>query len=598
MPPLGGANAGPLVGPIVISEIMYHPPDVFSNGAYWNDTEDEYIELRNITASPVELFDSARPTNTWKLGRAVDLIFPTNTTLAANGFALVVNFDPISEPAQLAAFRTKFGVGASIPVFGPYQGNLDNASGNVSLYRPDETALSNVVADVLVDQVQYTDQPPWPVAADGLGHALHRVNLTAYGNDPANWTSANPTPGAAIVGGTAPVLTIQPSSQMVSETGNATFSGLATGPEPLQYQWRFHGATLTDATNPVLVLSNVQLAQAGDYQLVAWNAFGAAVSRVATLTVLIPAHLIESPLSQVVTNGTNVTLSVLAATAHPPMRYQWFHDGRPIPFATNATLELDNVQEETDSGDYVAAITDTIGTVYSAPARLTILLPPSVVQPVPPVHLTVLVGQDVTLGVQTRGTRPMSYRWRRVLANNASLIVANRVLDSRTDFLPIHNVVAALDGAYYTVTLTNAAYGLPNLVFTNCFLTVLADSNSNGIPDEWESAYFGSPTGADRDGDADGDGLSNGAEYMAGTNPTNAASYLKVEEVTTGGGANVTFQAVSNRTYTVLYKDGLSEALWTPLVDVVARSTNWTATVNDPTPGTNRFYRIATPKFQ
>jgi hypothetical protein len=255
-----------------------------------------------------------------------------------------------------------------------------------------------------------------------------------------------------------------------------------------------------------------------------------------------------------------------------------------------------NVQEESDSGAYVAALTDGLGTIYTPPATLTILLAPVVLQPIPPVRLTVLAGQNVPLSVQTRGTKPMLYRWRRVLTNGNSLIVANRMLNSSTDFYTITNVPATYNGAYYTVTVTNLAYGLANLVFTNCFLTVLPDSNANGIPDSWENTYFGSPTGADRDADPDGDTMSNWAEYIAGTDPTNNASYLRVEQITSSGGATISFQAVSNRTYTVQYKDDVDGASWSRLADVVARSYDWTVIINDPAPATNRFYRLVTPK--
>src|SRR6185369_419774 len=48
---LGGANAGPKVGPVVISEIMYAPPPFGPDP----DTVDEYIELRNVSAQPAPL---------------------------------------------------------------------------------------------------------------------------------------------------------------------------------------------------------------------------------------------------------------------------------------------------------------------------------------------------------------------------------------------------------------------------------------------------------------------------------------------------------------------------------------------------------------
>ena len=110
-----------------------------------------------------------------------------------------MNFNPATNPSQLNAFRSKFGIGAGVPIFGPYQGNLANGDEAVALYMPDapETSGSNAgqVPYVLVDEVRYSDQAPWPVAADGLGHALHRLNTSAYGDDPANWAAGAPTPG-------------------------------------------------------------------------------------------------------------------------------------------------------------------------------------------------------------------------------------------------------------------------------------------------------------------------------------------------------------------------------------------------------------------
>src|SRR5439155_1074975 len=98
------ANPYPRVGPIIISEIMYHPPDL--NGA--DNSRDEFIELRNITTVPVPLFDPAAPTNTWHLRDAVDFNFPTNITLQPGQTLLLVSFDPINNPSTLAAFRNVY----------------------------------------------------------------------------------------------------------------------------------------------------------------------------------------------------------------------------------------------------------------------------------------------------------------------------------------------------------------------------------------------------------------------------------------------------------------------------------------------------------
>jgi hypothetical protein len=176
---LGSVNSAPAIGPVVISEIHYHPD---ANG-------DEFLELLNITASPVALYHATFPTNTWKLG-GVDFTFPTNVTLAANSALLVVATNPV-------AFRAKYSVATNIQIFGPYVGQLQDSGENVELQAPDNPN-TNGVPYVTLDAVRYNDQSPWPPAADGSGMSLQRVPSASLGDEPTNWIAAAPTPGQAL----------------------------------------------------------------------------------------------------------------------------------------------------------------------------------------------------------------------------------------------------------------------------------------------------------------------------------------------------------------------------------------------------------------
>ena len=191
----GKTNSGPLVGPVVISEIHYHPTDL--TGGIDNLSE-EFIEIRNITGAAVPLYDPAFPTNVWRLRDAISFRFPPNTSIAASGMIVVVGFNP-TNAALLNAFKTKFGVQAGAVILGPWDGKLDNSSESVELARPDPPQTSGpdigFVPFILVDKVKYFDLAPWPVGADGTGQSLTRVTPGNYGNDPVNWTAATPTPG-------------------------------------------------------------------------------------------------------------------------------------------------------------------------------------------------------------------------------------------------------------------------------------------------------------------------------------------------------------------------------------------------------------------
>ena len=236
----GTNNALPRVGPIVISEIMYHPPDV--NGT--NDEIDEFIELHNITATNVPLYCTftneigyglAAVTNTWHLRNAVDYDFPTNVTLAAASRLLVTSFDPAANPVQLAAFRTLYNVTTNVPIFGPWSGKLDNAGETIELKRPDKpdvTSTNIIVPYVLVEQIDYQPGAPWPTNADGLGGSLQRLVLHAYGNDPTNWAAALPSAGSLNAFSPPPVVTA------ITRPGATVSIGMTAAPG-LTYQLEY-----------------------------------------------------------------------------------------------------------------------------------------------------------------------------------------------------------------------------------------------------------------------------------------------------------------------------------------------------------------------
>jgi hypothetical protein len=77
------------------------------------------------------------------------------------------------------------------------------------------------------------------------------------------------------------------------------------------------------------------------------------------------------------------------------------------------------------------------------------------------------------------------------------------------------------------------------------------DSDGNGLPDAWELQYFG-VIGVDPGDDPDGDGMSNDAEYRAGTNPIDPDSRFAVVEVSAvAGGVRIEWSSEPGRTYRV-----------------------------------------------
>jgi hypothetical protein len=86
-------------------------------------------------------------------------------------------------------------------------------------------------------------------------------------------------------------------------------------------------------------------------------------------------------------------------------------------------------------------------------------------------------------------------------------------------------------------------------------LTSPPDANGNGIPDAWEAEYGITDPSAD----PDHDGVSNLQEYLAGTDPTNAASALRITGIwrdLISGHVNVVWAGVGGTRYRVQYSDG------------------------------------------
>jgi len=188
LPTPDASNPMPWLRP-VISEVMYHPPDNPTN-----NTRDEYIEICNPTDVAVELWNTS---GTWRVAGDVDYRFPENTLLPPDGHIVLVSFDPTNTPLR-DGFLSAYGLtNGEAVLLGPYSSPLDNRTERIALERPQAGDVpGDPVSWVLVDEVIYFHQDPWPPEADGTGRSLARKHTRWSGNDPANWyASFEPTPG-------------------------------------------------------------------------------------------------------------------------------------------------------------------------------------------------------------------------------------------------------------------------------------------------------------------------------------------------------------------------------------------------------------------
>src|SRR5436305_7820076 len=96
-------------------------------------------------------------------------------------------------------------------------------------------------------------------------------------------------------------------------------------------------------------------------------------------------------------------------------------------------------------------------------------------------------------------------------------------------FVARHRATNALAAKSITVTTTATGGGV--------------DTDGDGMPDSWELANGLNPFVNDASGDKDGDGLTNLQEYLAGTNPGDPHSFLRINAANSSANVRLSFFA-------------------------------------------------------
>lgn len=138
------------------------------------------------------------------------------------------------------------------------------------------------------------------------------------------------------------------------------------------------------------------------------------------------------------------------------------------------------------------------------------------------------------------------------------------------------------------------ANGNTHVVLGDFIPGAVIDSDNDGMSDEFEKHYFGDPTAGNPAADTDGDGETNLEEYKAGTNPTDAASVLRINEIRRqGNDIVIVFEAAPDKSYRLEAGSNLIGGFPTTVQTVAATPTGGTRTVTDTGGATQptRFYR-------
>jgi hypothetical protein len=294
----------------------------------------------------------------WAYDFSAPFVVPTNTYRIRTD-CLDTNLDTLNMFDTTAVGTTNFTMsvdGAIAPAAGYYLGGLDasiqfvttsrNFDGDLSemicyqgsLSDADRLAVTSYLTQKYYQNISFGGESyQWNlngtniVGATNASLTLTDVQLTndgVYSVTISNLAGITTSSDATLAVGTAPSITTQPQSQADSLGTNVVFTVGANGTGPLNYQWSFDSAALSQATNSTLTLSNVAGANSGTYSVVVSSPFGSIVSSNATLTINLPPVIETQPQSQSAMVGTSITFSVTATAA------------AMLPSVSSGTLQL------------------------------------------------------------------------------------------------------------------------------------------------------------------------------------------------------------------------------------------------------------------
>jgi hypothetical protein len=230
--------------------------------------------------------------------------------------------------------------------------------------------LSNVVA------VGAGDRHALALKSDGSvvawGYTNSGQTLVPSGLSNAFHIAAGANGSVALTNDGSPSIAWQARGRRVYTGATTVLEVGAVSPFSPSYQWSFNGIEILNATNSSLMLTNLQLADAGEYTVVITNVVGAITSVPTHVEVAVSAPILrKAPMDTTSVLNATKSLSV-SVDGSQPLVYQWHFNDLPLVQETNSILVISNVQE-IHAGSYHAVVTNSLGSVTTTNATLKVL---------------------------------------------------------------------------------------------------------------------------------------------------------------------------------------------------------------------------------
>ena len=271
----------------------------------------------------------------------------------------------------------------------------------------------------------------------------------------------------------APSITAQPADTTVGVGGTASFTASAAANPASTVQWQVstdNGLTWTDIAGATSGTYSFTASSADDgkvYQAVFTNLLGTQYTTEATLTVQAAPTVSIDPVDTSVPVGATATFTA-AASGDPVPTVQWqvkasgASTWSDIAGATDTTYSF-NTSLSDDGAQYQAVFTNSVGTVTTAAATLSLAYAPSVTAQ--PASTTVNAGQTASFTAAATGSPAPTVQWYSSTDNGATWNPINGATSATYSF----TASPGDDGSIFQAVFTNSQ---GNQVTQDAWLTV------------------------------------------------------------------------------------------------------------------------------
>jgi hypothetical protein len=256
------------------------------------------------------------------------------------------------------------------------------------------------------------------------------------------------------------------------------------------YQWYRNEQMLEGAVSPVLTMKGVDQEDQGIYFCRVWNAYGQKISEPSLLIVNHPPEIFVQPKHTWMVEGTPIVLE-FQAEGSPPMHFQWFKDGLPLPEAMQPKLFLPHTDSDTE-GRYYCTIENSCGMVSTDSIQL--FLAPQICM----VTVDTVTGHNLIIWEKRTNAPIESYNvYRESVVRGQYEVLANIPVDSLSVFTD--TTANPVEQAYiYKITAMDESGNESDIDYCKPHKTIHLltsfNTESNTAQLDWDE-YYGFPYG-------------------------------------------------------------------------------------------------------